>query len=416
MHSPTVKGDSPVNYRALLAIPGFGRLAAGTFLGRMANQMFEIALVLFVLQRFHSPTLAGLTIFMSIVPGLLVSPLAGALLDRHGRVRLIILDHFLAATVMTAIVALSLTGHLTPYLLVPMVGVMSLTAMLSGGGIRSLVPLLLPRHLWGRGNAVDSSGYMITSILGPAIGGVLVGLVGGEATLAVVAVTWAVTAFTYIGIPDPRAEEGDPGASLFRSALGSVGYVLGNRTLRGLAASMSLSNVGYGMMIVLVPVLVLQHLHGNSAQVGGYFAASGAVGTVAGLVYGHHYREGGENRTVAVTGLVSAGSVLLLAFSGSYAMVLAAGMIFGLSIGPGDVSMFSLRQRRTEVAWLGRAMAISMSLNYAGSPIGSALAGPLLAVSLRMAFIVAAIIAASGALLALVAIPGEDPVGELQPV
>ena len=43
-----------------------------------------LTLVLFVLQRFHSPSLAGITVFLAIAPGIALSPIAGALLDRHG--------------------------------------------------------------------------------------------------------------------------------------------------------------------------------------------------------------------------------------------------------------------------------------------------------------------------------------------
>ena len=68
-------------------------MAAGTVLARTAGSLWQIALVLFVLQRFHSPALAGAATFLGIVPGLAVSPIAGALLDRHGRLRMILLDY-----------------------------------------------------------------------------------------------------------------------------------------------------------------------------------------------------------------------------------------------------------------------------------------------------------------------------------
>src|SRR5260370_15939615 len=67
---------------ALLRVPGFSLLYAGLLLGRMAGSMLFVALILFVLERYHSPQLAGATAFMAALPGILVSPLAGALLDR----------------------------------------------------------------------------------------------------------------------------------------------------------------------------------------------------------------------------------------------------------------------------------------------------------------------------------------------
>src|SRR5258708_32374733 len=59
--------------------------------------MLAIALILFVLSRYHSPQLAGVTAFLAIFPGLVVSPIAGALLARRGRVGFITPD-YLGAT------------------------------------------------------------------------------------------------------------------------------------------------------------------------------------------------------------------------------------------------------------------------------------------------------------------------------
>ena len=70
------------SYRALLAIPRLGRILLSMQISRIATSMLSIALVLFVLAEYDSPALAGLVTFASIFPGLLVAPIAGALLDR----------------------------------------------------------------------------------------------------------------------------------------------------------------------------------------------------------------------------------------------------------------------------------------------------------------------------------------------
>lgn len=85
------------SYRALFAVPGFPLLAAASLLVRTAAGMWQLALVLFVIDRLQSPVLAGLAVFLSIAPGMVLSPLAGALLDRHGRVRLMGLDYAASA-------------------------------------------------------------------------------------------------------------------------------------------------------------------------------------------------------------------------------------------------------------------------------------------------------------------------------
>ena len=80
------------SYRALLGVPTLPRVLLSGQIARIAQSMVSVALVLFTLDRFDSPAFAGLVTFASIFPGLLISPIAGALLDRHGRIRLVLLD------------------------------------------------------------------------------------------------------------------------------------------------------------------------------------------------------------------------------------------------------------------------------------------------------------------------------------
>src|SRR2546425_513905 len=105
------------SYRALFALPSVARILTGMQIARIGQSMVTVALVLFMLDAYHSVKLAGLATFCSIFPGLLVSPVAGALLDRHGRIRLVALDYVVALASLTLIGALALTGRLPAWLL-----------------------------------------------------------------------------------------------------------------------------------------------------------------------------------------------------------------------------------------------------------------------------------------------------------
>ena len=360
------------------------RVTAGLLLSRTASQMAALAMVLFVLERYHSPGLAGLTVFAATAPGLLVSPIAGALLDRHGRKWLIVLDQVVAALALFLIGALALAGLLPPALLIAIVFAQSLTYPLSTAGARSLYPLMVPRPLWDRVNAVDSGLYVVATLVGPPLAGGLVAAAGGAFAIVVLGLFFAASALVMSGIRDPEADVITTG-SLLRDALAGLRYVLRNPSLRGLALSIGIFNGASGIFQVAVPVLVYQRLHGGPALVGGLFAVLGVAGLVSGLAFGRIGSEGRE-RLMLGGGLgLGAVAALLLALAPNLFMVVLAMIVFGLSNGPTDIALFSLRQRRTEPAWMGRAFAVSMSLNFAGVPIGAALAGPLIAVSLGAA-------------------------------
>ena len=271
MLGPTPGSIAP-SYAALLRVPGFGRVALGTLLARLGGQMWEIVLVLFVLQRYQSPSLAGLAVLLAILPGLALSPVAGALLDRQGRVRLMILDYAVTAGLMATIAVLSLGHRLPPVLLLLIVSILGVSNILSITGARSLFPLMLPRALWDRANGLDTSMYSLTAVVGPAI-----------------------ASGSLVGVHEPIARA-DSAGSLIGDAGAALRYVVRHRSLRGLAITLFLANLGFGVIPVGIPVLVLRHLHGSAATVGQIFAVVGLAGLVAGLLIGRVSTEGRERR------------------------------------------------------------------------------------------------------------------------
>jgi MFS family permease len=402
----TVETSGATSYRQLFGQPGFPQLAAGTVLARTANVLWQVALVLFVLQQFHSPVLAGVASFLSIAPGLAVSPIAGALLDRQGRLRMILLDYGVAATSLVLLFALSAAHLLSPAVLLPIVAIGSLTGPLSASGSRTLFPLVVPRALWDRANAVDSGSQALATVLGPALAGLLVAWVGGGGAFLATAVIFALAALAIVGITDPHTSQGTP-APLLRASREALVYVLRHATLRGIIFTFFVGNIGFGILTVALPVLVFARFHWGAAAVGALWSLGGVATVIASVIVGRVNSEGRERRMVALgMGLAAAGCAML-ALAHAAPLLLAAMIILGLSGGPIDIGMFSLRQRRTDPRWFGRAFAVSMGLNYAGAPVGSALAGPIVERSVLLALAIAAVFSLAAGIVPLVLIPRE---------
>jgi MFS family permease len=385
-----VPSATRTTYPELFRIPTFPRLASSVVLARTANAMMQLALVLFVLQRFHSPTLAGLTVFLAIAPGIAVSPIAGALLDRHGRVRLIILDYTVGALSLFLIAGLDAAGRLTPGVLLPIVTVGALTYSLSNSGARSLLPLIVPNRLWDRANALDSMAYAVTGAAGPALAGGLTAGFGPRVALLTAAAFYIAAALALSGLAEPLSR-GATTSVLADARDGLLYVVVRNASLRGLAIVVSLINVGFGILIVALPVMIFQRVHGDAALVGELWALLGLGSAVSVFFFGRYSSEGRERLMMGVATLASGIGMGVLALTGNVLVAAAAMAFLGLANGPADLALFSMRQRRTDPAWYGRAFAVSMSLNFAGTPLGSAISGPLIHVGLTVAIGVAAV-------------------------
>jgi len=403
----TTETPTATGYAGLMRVRGFAYLYASLLIGRVSGQMVAIALVLFVLARYHSPQLAGLTVFIAVTPGLVVSPIAGALLDRYGRARLVVFDYLVAAATGLIVAGLSWLHALPPALLLVVVFASSLTFPLSNTGARSLFPILAPRHLWERANALDSSGHVIASLLGAPIAGVLVGFAGPEWAIAATAAGFVAAAAVMSRVHDPIVRDDDRAPVLVDAWHGLV-YVVRNASLRGLALTLSTFNLSWGVLNIAIPVLVLGRLHEGPAAVGLLWGAMGASGLVSALLTGRIDSRGRERGLMLGAILFSAAAIAVLPFAASITVVFAVMFAVGLANGPFDVALFTLRQRRTDPAWFGRAFAISMSVNWLGTPVGSALAGPVIAWSLDAALWAAAAVALLSAVFPFLTIPARD--------
>ncbi len=377
---------------------------------RIATQMFSVTIVLFVLETHHSAQLSGLVVLCSQVPGIIVSPICGALLDRGAKVRLMVYDFGFESACIGAIAVLSLVHVLPTYLLILIVAASSLTTPLSRVGGKSMFPVIVPRSLWDRSNAVDAGSFVIATVLGPTVAGVSVALLGPRWALVLPSATMAFAAVLMLRVVAPPIVV-DASGTIWQSAIGAVRYVWGNRVLRMLAGTMTVFNFGGGALSIALPVIVLHYLHGGSTTVGLLFAVSGVSGFVAGLLTGRIGTEGREKNFLAAACLVTSLAFVVLALHHSETMVVICIAIVGFANGPLTVSMFSLRQRATEPQWFGRAFAVSMNLNFSGFPIGSAIAGQLITHSIMITFFIAAACAAFGGLW-----PAVLPTSRYEPV
>lgn len=403
----TTETSPKPSYRALLAVPSLGRVLLAMQIARIAQSMVSIVMILFALQRYNSPQLAGAVAFASIAPGMVVSPIAGALLDRHGRVRLIILDYIVAAASLLLVAGLSLAGELPAALLVAIAMATSITGPLSNSGLRSLFPLLVPESLWERVNAVDSNGWVLATVVGAPFGAVFAQILGFEAAMAIIAVAYLVAAVVIFGSPDPRTAVTSTG-NLFRDAWLGLVYTWQNRTLRGLAISLSTMNLAGGVIQIVLPLLVLKRLGMGQEVVGYMFGLSGAFGVISAFACGRLKTEGHEKRLILWPAACFIATTAILLWPAGLLPIALCMAISGLVNGPLDIAMFTLRQRRTDAAWMGRAFTVSMNLNWSGFPIGAALAGLLVTVSIEAAIVFGVAANVAAVILGLILIPSGD--------
>jgi MFS family permease len=364
------------SYRELARIPGMPALGLSVGLSRwVLDGMLPISLVLTCLGLFGSPAIAGLAVFLATFPGLVLTPFAGALLDRRGRIAFIRLDIVVAITVFGALAALIATGRLGVPLLLAAAVLLSCTRPLAQAGARAQVPSMTPERLWDRVNAVDTAIFTAVALTAPAAAAASFSLVGPAGLFIAGAVLLAVSAVALTGVPESVIA--DDAGSIWHETRTGVAYFLRNRTLVGLAISSSLLNIAPGTVIVVLPIIVVGHLHQSTTVLGAIFVVEQLGAAAALFVAGRLGTRGREPAVMTGAALLTSLGILLVLVAGGIPLIAVGMLVVGVGNGPYWVALYGLRQRRTVPSMFARAFALSYAGNVAGTPLGSALAGTL---------------------------------------
>jgi MFS family permease len=391
--------EGVISYRRLIRLPNVLALLATICLARLGGRMFLVAIVFHALAAFHSPSLAGWISFAALAPGLVISPLAGAFLDRAGAIRGVLLDLAIGATLMLVLAAEVAFHRASPMALLALTALWSLTNPLSAAGVRVLLPRLVPAHGLDKANALDTAIHGVVDVAGPSLAGVLVGFANPAMVFLLIAVPFAAAALSAACLRQaaqaPRSSRGFLG-----QAIEGLLHVVRTPLLRGLAVGYALNNFTWGMLVVAVPVFMASRYSAGTweSAAGLVWAGAGLAGGLGSIAAGHARLIGREVKAMTVSMTLTAVAVWPVAAAFGVAGLAVGLAIVGLLAGPIDVGLLTLRQRRTEPALLGRVLAVSMSINTTGFPIGSALAGALAGWSVSLVFVVAALASLAGAM------------------
>lgn len=381
-------------FRRLWRRPRYPSFLFTVSLARTSGAMFNTAGVLLVLQRTGSAPLAGLTAAAGVIPGALTGPLLGAWLDvAHRRRVLIVVDQLLSVAGLLGIVALA--GH-APDWTVPAVTVAySLTRPFSQGTFFSALAEISGAELLDHASAIEATSLNVAIIIGPALAGVLAGIIGAAPTVEIQAGLTVLVALLVAVNPAFEARPGERAGSMRTALRTGLRALAGARVLRATALGSSLAAFGWGLMLVGFPLYAVHTLH-SRAHTSGYLWAAVAGGSILGTFLLHGPP---SLRRVGLSYGVLGLSALLWPLADSLVLGIAMIGLTGFLEGPAYSGSIALRQRHTPPAGRAQVMTtiagISQLALSTGAVIGGAVHDPL---TLIVMFVAVNLIAAAAAL------------------
>ena len=370
--SDTAVAPAPMSLRTFLTV-WVGQLVSIT-----GTTLTGFGLQVWVYLETGSVTRLALVSLAFALPSVLLSPIAGALVDRWDR-RLTMLGADLLAGVATLVIAvLYFTGRLEIWHLYLLAGAGALGNAFQAPAWMAAIPLLVPKKHLGRANGLVQVNEAVALVAAPAIAGAMLATVGLGAVLLTDVATFVVAVATLAVVRFPPTPKGE------HAATGSIraDVVAGWRYLRERGGLLWLLVIYAGVNFVLafvdtllIPLVVS---FASETAAGGVLSAAG-VGMLAGSLLMSTWGGPRRRRVAWIMGGIAVGGlcVIITGLRASLPLITVGAILLMLGTPVVNTASQVIWQLKVAPEMQGRVFSLRRMVSQAAFPLGILLSGPL---------------------------------------
>ena len=354
----------------------FGLVAAGQIVTTTGTALTNFAVPLWIYLETGSLARFALFSIVSLLPGLLIAPLAGALIDRTSRRRVLLAASVAAGGAKAVMAGLLIADRAEIWHFYLLVGWLSVALAFQRLSFVSAVPQLVPKRFLGHANGLTQTAVGLTQFMVPLLAVALLEAVGlrGIMIIDVVAYVFAVTVL--IAIRFPRTLALQRRESLGQEILNGLRYSLRRREFRGMLAFFAALNLFLFPVLFLLSPLVLGFAElAEVARIALTGGVGAAVGGLVMLVWGGPRRYRMRAVLIGTLGIAVACAVtglrpsLLVIGAGAFGMYCALGLVNGI--------YNTIIQIKVPPRFHGRVFALNQMVAWSTMPLGWGVIAPL---------------------------------------
>jgi DHA3 family macrolide efflux protein-like MFS transporter len=351
----------------------------GQFVSTIGSGLTGFALGVWVYQETGSTTLFAMNMLAYAIPNLVISPFAGALVDRWDRRKVMIMSDTGAGLATLIVAVLLFTGHLQVWHVFLVTAISAAFTTFQWPAYSATTTLLVPKEQLGRAGGMVQIGEAVSQLIAPAAAGALFVTTGLQGVVLIDFATFLFAVGTLLLVRFPQVmttEEGQEGkGSLLSEAVYGWKYIVARSGLLGLLVIFAAFNFLTGLTNPLIAPLILDM---TSADVLGYLASIVGVGMLLGTLVMSAW--GGPKRRIH-------GVLIFLFLAGIFTMGFGISTSLVVMAIAGFLMMFvhpiingssqAIWQSKVAPDVQGRVFAVRRMIAWSILPISYILAGPL---------------------------------------
>ena len=354
----------------------------GQVVSILGSAMTGFAVTIWVYEGTEKATALALTAFFFTTPLLLLSPLAGVLVDRYNRKLMMILSDLASGLTTIAVLILHSTGNLEVWHLFVTNAISGAFQTLQWPAYSATISLMLPKEQYARANGMLELAGSGSRVFAPMLAGALLIPLGlaGILIIDIATFVFAIGALLFVKIPQPTVSAGGRSGqgSLTEEAMFGFRYIIQRPSLLGLQTLFMVGNFFVTIPLAIFAAMILARTGNDEMALGSVLSAGAIGGIVGGLAM---TAWGGPRRRIhgilagwAVLGVLG---IMLAGVGRSLPIWIAAAFTFNL-LGPViNGCSQAIWQAKVAPDVQGRVFSTRRLIAWLVTPIATLLAGPL---------------------------------------
>ncbi len=363
---------------------GFSIVWLGQFVSIVGSGMTTFGLGIWAWQATGRATALALVGLCALIPAILASPVAGALVDRWSRKKIMIVADLVAGAGAVFLLILSLLGRLQIWHIYLVAAANGAGGAFQGPAYRASISMMIDKAQYGRAYGMLGMVNSASGIVAPILAGALLGVIGLRGILMIDIATFlfAVGMLLIARIPQPVREDSSVSLGrrhLIRESMFGFRYLAERRPLLHLLLAYASLNIIMTLVFTILTPMVLARTGSNELTLGTVQMFLGLGGVTGGAIL---TAWGGPSRNLIRWMFAAIAASMLFGISAlgvaQSLVVWAAAAFFTLLLATFIQSMSNvLWQRKIPPAVQGRVFAYRGLVSQIASPLGTILAGTL---------------------------------------
>jgi len=363
----------------------------GQAVSKLGTQVFQIAVIFWLVEATGSATIMGLMAMLTSIPALILGPVGGTLADRYSRKKIIIIcDALNGFAVITLAGLIYFTPGKTQLLVFGLFVVSIFIATVNSfffPAISAAIPDLVPKEKLAGANTRAQLSSQVATLVGQGLGGVFYNMLGAALIYLINGFSYLYTAFSesFVQIPQKISKSESNWKQQFASfkidMKEGFKYIWHRPGLRELLLISIILNFFVTPVLILLPFFVEKFLNLGDQwhQWFGFLMASYVTGTTIGFILGGVIRFKGKIRGKILLVFIILDAALhgLLGITSSPVIVLVLAFISGYFGGFVTVYITTILQWTTPSEIRGRVFGLLATVGGAITPIAMGLSGAI---------------------------------------